>query len=126
MTPSCRPATVYSQEEEPPMKKIEAIIDPEILTEVRQALTRAHMWDVIVSDVRCTDPHGPHTEFYRGLEYRVAFIPKVKLELVIDDCDVDWIAETISETVALHGGAGRLFVSAIESVDIPSRVEPRR
>ena len=105
------------------MKKIEAIIDPEIFPEVRQALTKAHMWDVIVSDVRCTDPHGPHTEFYRGLQYSVAFIPKVKLELVIDDCDVDWVAEAISETAALHGGAGRLFVSAIESVGIPSRAE---
>src|SRR5260370_36039745 len=105
------------------MKKIEAIIDPEIFTEVRQVLTRAHMWDVIVSDVRCTDPHGPHTEFYRGLEYRVAFIPKVKLELVIDDCDVDWVAEAISETAALHGGAGRLFVAAIEPMDIPTNAE---
>jgi nitrogen regulatory protein P-II 1 len=105
------------------MKKIEAIIDPEIFPEVRQALTKAHMWDVIVSDVRCTDPHGPHTEFYRGLQYSVAFIPKVKLELVIDDCDVDWIAETISETVALHGGAGRLFVSTLEPVGTWSREE---
>ena len=103
------------------MKKLEAIIDTEMFPEVRQALAKAHMWDVIVSDVRRPDPHGPHTEFYRGLQYSVAFIPKVKLELLIDDCDVDWIAETISETVALHGGAGRLFVSAIDSVEISSR-----
>jgi nitrogen regulatory protein P-II 1 len=101
------------------MKKIEAIIDPGIFHEVRQALTRARVWDLVVSDVRCTDPHGPHTEFYRGLEYSVDFVPKVKLEVVIDDWYVDGVAEAISEAAALQGGASRVFVSPIDAIGTP-------
>ena len=101
------------------MKKIEAVIDPGALDEVRQALTRARVWDLVVSDVRCADPHGPHTEFYRGLEYRVTSIPKVKLEVVIDDWYVDGVVEAISEAAGLPGRAARVFVSSIDAIESP-------
>lgn len=97
------------------MKKIEAIIDPGIFHEVRQALTRARVWDLVVSDVKSTDLHGPHTEFYRGLEYRVDLVPKLKLEVVIDDWYVDEVGEAISEAAAGQGRASRIFVSPIVS-----------
>src|SRR5258708_16043756 len=91
------------------MKKLEAIIDPVSLHEVRQALEAVGLTDLILSDVRGTDQHGAHTEIYRGMEYTVDFVLKLKLEAIIDDSSVDEAAEAIIKA-ATGDGDVRAFV----------------
>jgi len=97
------------------MKKLEAIIDPVSLHDVRQALEAVGLTDLILSDVRGTDQHGAHTEIYRGMEYTVDFVLKLKLEAIIDDSSVDEAAEAIIKA-ATAGGVCRVFVCPIEEI----------
>ncbi len=105
------------------MKKLEAIIDPVSLHEVRQALEAVvrqaleavGLTDLILSDVRGTDQHGAHTEIYRGMEYTVDFVLKLKLAAIIDDSSVDEAAEAIIKA-ATAGGVCRVFVCPIEEI----------
>ena len=78
------------------MRKIEATIDPWIVQDVREALARVGVTDIALCDVRCTDGHGSHTEFYRGVEYRVDLVPKLKLEVVVDDECVDDVVKAVT------------------------------
>lgn len=99
------------------MKKIEAIVKPFKLDDVRQALSEIGVTGMTVTEVKGFGRQKGHTEFYRGAEYVVDFLPKVKLEIVVDDETVDSVIETV--TKAAHTGRigdGKIFVTSLERV----------
>ena len=93
------------------MKKIEAIIKPFKLDEVRDALIKAGVEGMTVTEVRGHGRQKGHTELYRGAEYAVDFLPKVKVEVVVEAEMADAVIEAI-ETAARTGriGDGKIFV----------------
>jgi len=97
------------------MKKIEAIIKPFKLDEVKEALQDVGIQGITVTEAKGFGRQKGHTELYRGAEYVVDFLPKVKLEVVLDDSLVERAVEAI-EQAARTGriGDGKIFVSAIE------------
>ena len=99
------------------MKKVEAIIRHYKLEEVKNALTEAGIQGMTVSEVRGFGRQRGHKETYRGAEYTVDFLPKVKLEVVVDDTDIDKATEMIVQ-VAQTGqiGDGKIFVSDLAEV----------
>lgn len=99
------------------MKKIEAIIKPFKLDDVRAALSEVGVAGMTVSEVKGFGRQRGHTELYRGAEYMVDFLPKVKLEIVVADEDVERCIEAIIETAQTGKiGDGKIFVTAIERV----------
>jgi nitrogen regulatory protein P-II 1 len=97
------------------MKKIEAVIKPFKLEEVREALSEIGINGLTVTEVKGFGRQKGHTELYRGAEYTIDFLPKVKLELVIADDLVDSAMEAI--TKAAHTGKigdGKIFVTSVE------------
>ncbi len=97
------------------MKKIEAIIKPFKLEEVKDALAEAGIHGMTVSEVIGYGRQAGHTELYRGAEYVVDFIPKVKVEVVVKAEDVDRAVEKIIEAARTGKiGDGKIFVSNIE------------
>jgi len=98
-----------------PMKKIEAIIKPFKLDDVKEALQEVGLQGMTVTEARGFGRQKGHTELYRGAEYVVDFLPKLKIELVVDDNLVERAVEAI-KTAAHSGriGDGKIFVSAIE------------
>ncbi|MBL1404391.1 MAG: P-II family nitrogen regulator [Rhizobiales bacterium] len=99
------------------MKKIEAIIKPFKLDEVKEALQEVNLQGITVTEAKGFGRQKGHTELYRGAEYVVDFLPKVKIELVLADKDVDAAVEAIKS--AAHTGRigdGKIFVSSIEQV----------
>jgi nitrogen regulatory protein P-II 1 len=96
------------------MKKIEAIIKPFKLDEVKDALQEAGMQGITVLEAKGFGRQKGHTELYRGAEYVVDFLPKVKLEIVVTDEQLDAAIEAI-KTAAQTGriGDGKIFVSDI-------------
>lgn len=99
------------------MKKIEAIIKPFKLDDVRAALSDVGIAGMTVSEVKGFGRQRGHTELYRGAEYMVDFLPKVKLEIVVADDDVDRCVEAIIETAQTGKiGDGKIFVSSVERV----------
>ena len=99
------------------MKKIEAVIKPFKLDDVREALTEIGISGMTVSKVKGFGRQKGHTEIYRGAEYAVDFLPKVKVELVLADEDVERAIDIIVET-ARSGkiGDGKIFVLPVEEV----------
>ena len=99
------------------MKKIEAIIKPFKLDDVREALTDIGITGMTVTEVKGFGRQKGHTEIYRGAEYAVDFLPKVKLELILPEEMVERAIETIVET-ARSGkiGDGKIFVYPVEQV----------
>ncbi|NTW60648.1 MAG: P-II family nitrogen regulator [Nitrospirae bacterium] len=99
------------------MKKIEAIIKPFKLDEVKDALNAIGVQGITVTEVKGFGRQKGHTELYRGAEYVVDFLPKVKLEIIAADNLVAKIIETI-ETAAKTGriGDGKIFVIPVEEV----------
>jgi nitrogen regulatory protein P-II 1 len=99
------------------MKKIEAVIQPNKLDEVKDALIAIGVVGITVSEVRGHGRQKGHTEVYRGAEYRVDLIPKVKLEIFIDDPRLEQVITVLTET-ARSGkiGDGKIFVSPLEEV----------
>ena len=99
------------------MKLITAIIKPFKLDDVKEALRGADVYGMTVSEVRGFGRQGGHTETYRGAEYQIDFVPKVKLEVLTDDADVDRIAGIIADA-ARSGkiGDGKIWVSSLDSV----------
>jgi nitrogen regulatory protein P-II 1 len=97
------------------MKKIEAIIQPFKLDEVKNALTGIGVDGITISEVRGHGRQKGHTEVYRGAEYKVDLIPKVKLEIVAADARVAQIVQTLTDA-ARSGkiGDGKIFVSSME------------
>ncbi|MEM7696797.1 MAG: P-II family nitrogen regulator [Verrucomicrobiota bacterium] len=97
------------------MKKIEAIIKPFKLEEVKEALTEAGVTGMTVSEVKGFGRQKGHTEIYRGSEYTVDFLPKVKLEIVVDDDEAASVTDTIVKAASTNKiGDGKVFVSSIE------------
>ena len=93
------------------MKKIEAIIKPFKLEEVKEALSSIGIQGLTVSEVKGFGRQRGHTELYRGAEYVVEFLPKVKIELVISDDDVDRAVEAITSSAKTGRiGDGKIFV----------------
>ena len=99
------------------MRLIEAIIKPFKLDDVRQALAEVGVQGLTVTEVKGFGRQKGHTELYRGAEYVVDFLPKIKIEAAVDDGDVDRAVEAIT-TVAKTGqiGDGKIFVSPLEQV----------
>ena len=97
------------------MKMVTAIIKPLKLDDVRQALAEIGIQGITVTEVKGFGRQKGHTELYRGAEYVVDFLPKVKLELAVDDNRVDQVVEAITN-VARTGkiGDGKIFVTALE------------
>ena len=97
------------------MKKVEAIIKPFKLDEVKESLSAIGVQGITVSEVKGFGRQKGHTELYRGAEYVVDFLPKVKLEIIVRDEQVTDVVETI-EKAAKTGriGDGKIFVSPIE------------
>ncbi|MEQ9517861.1 MAG: P-II family nitrogen regulator [Parvibaculum sp.] len=97
------------------MKKIEAIIKPFKLDEVKEALQEVGLQGITVTEAKGFGRQKGHTELYRGAEYVVDFLPKVKIEVVLDDETVEKAVEAI-QNAARTGriGDGKIFISAIE------------
>tara|TARA_B100000780_G_C21049047_1_gene421200 strand:+ start:368 stop:706 length:339 start_codon:yes stop_codon:yes gene_type:complete len=99
------------------MKKVEAIIKPFKLDDVREALSDVGVTGLTVSEVKGFGRQKGHTELYRGAEYVVDFLPKIKLEIVLPEDQVEICIEAI--TKAAHTGRigdGKIFVTSIEQV----------
>jgi len=99
------------------MKMVTAIVKPFKLDEVREALSAIGVQGVTVTEVKGFGRQKGHTELYRGAEYVVVFLPKVKIEAAVDDAIVDRVIEAI-EAAARTGkiGDGKIFVSPLEQV----------
>tara|TARA_R110002124_G_scaffold106467_20_gene258390 strand:- start:14076 stop:14459 length:384 start_codon:yes stop_codon:yes gene_type:complete len=100
-----------------PMKKIEAIIKPFKLDEVKEALQEIGIQGLSVIEVKGFGRQKGHTELYRGAEYVVDFLPKVKIEVVLIDDMVDAAIEAITTAARTDKiGDGKIFVSSVEQV----------
>jgi nitrogen regulatory protein P-II 2 len=99
------------------MKMVTAIVKPFKLDEVREALSAIGVQGVTVTEVKGFGRQKGHTELYRGAEYVVDFLPKVKIEAAVDDSIVDRVIEAV-ESAARTGkiGDGKIFVSPLEQV----------
>jgi len=99
------------------MKKVEAIIKPFKLDEVKDKLTEIGVHGVTVTDVKGFGRQKGHTELYRGAEYVVDFLPKAKLEIAIPDTKLEEVLEAIMKAAQTGRiGDGKLFVSNLEDV----------
>jgi nitrogen regulatory protein P-II 1 len=99
------------------MKIVTAVIKPHKWEDVRAALEGVGITGMTVSEVSGYGRQKGHTEVYRGAEYDVALVPKVRLEIVLDDADVEGVTEAIVDAAATGRiGDGKVWVSPIESV----------
>ncbi|MBD3671057.1 MAG: P-II family nitrogen regulator [Gammaproteobacteria bacterium] len=97
------------------MKKIEAIIKPFKLDDVREALSEIGVAGMTATEVKGFGRQKGHTELYRGAEYVVDFLPKVKIEIVVSDSKVDNCVEAITNAARTGKiGDGKIFISTIE------------
>src|SRR5262249_34329616 len=105
------------QRDENSMKKIEAVIKPFKLDEVKDALHEARIKGITVTEAKGFGRQKGHTELYRGAEYVVDFLPKVKVEVVLEDQMVERAVEAIQQ--AAHTGRigdGKIFITSIDEV----------
>jgi nitrogen regulatory protein P-II 2 len=102
------------------MKMIMAIIQPSRLEAVKTALSTVGVQGITVSDVRGVGRQKGHTEIYRGHEYRVDLIPKVRIDIAVDDDAVDRVIEAITKNAKSSAegkiGDGKIFVTGLEEV----------
>ena len=99
------------------MKKIEAIVRHFKLDDVKDALMQQGVHGMTVAEVRGFGRQKGHTEMYRGTEYTVDFVPKIKIEVVVTDADLAGAIETISRAARTgQVGDGKLFVTELENV----------
>jgi len=99
------------------MKQIEAIIKPFKLDEVKDALTKVGIQGMTITEVKGFGRQKGHTELYRGAEYSVDFLPKVKIQILVPDDKVQQVVETVVK--AAHTGKigdGKIFVAPVEEV----------
>jgi nitrogen regulatory protein P-II 1 len=99
------------------MKKIEAIVKPFKLDEIKDALDKVGVTGITITEAKGFGRQKGHTELYRGAEYRVEFLPKVMIEVLVDDANVDAVVDAIVE--AAHTGRigdGKIFVSSVDDV----------
>jgi nitrogen regulatory protein P-II 1 len=99
------------------MKKIEAVIKPFKLDEVRESLSEIGVTGLTVTEVKGFGRQKGHTELYRGAEYVVDFLPKIKLEVIVADALVDACIEAIVKAARTGKiGDGKIFVTSVEQV----------
>jgi len=99
------------------MKLVTAIIKPFKLDDVREALSEIGVQGITVTEVKGFGRQKGHTELYRGAEYVVDFLPKVKLEIAIDDALTDKVIEAVSKSANTGKiGDGKIFVTALEQI----------
>ena len=99
------------------MKRVEAIVKPFKLDEVKDALTKAGIQGMTVAEVKGFGRQKGHTELYRGAEYTVDFLPKVKLEILVTDDKVATVVDAITAAAKTGQiGDGKIFVTAVEDV----------
>ena len=97
------------------MKLIIATIKPFKLDEVRQALTESGVNGMMVTEIKGYGSQSGHTEIYRGAEYAVNFVPKIRLDIVVSDNEVDQVISTIESTAKTGKiGDGKIFVLDVE------------
>src|SRR3979490_814042 len=97
------------------MTKLEAIVQPSRFEAVKEVLTELGIGGMTISDVRGHGRQKGHTEMYRGREYSVDLLPKIKIESVMDDKQVDAVVEAILRTAATGKiGDGKIFLSRVE------------
>ena len=109
--------TIATSNRETSMKFVSAIIKPFKLDEVREALSNIGVQGITVTEVKGFGRQKGHTELYRGAEYVVDFLPKVKLEIAIDDKMLDQVIEAIENSAATGKiGDGKIFVFNLEQV----------
>ncbi|MBU2979093.1 P-II family nitrogen regulator [Alteromonas sp. C1M14] len=98
------------------MKKLEAIIKPFKMDDVREALADVGIAGMTVTEVKGFGRQKGHTELYRGAEYQVDFLPKIKVELVLSDDQVELAIEAIEKSAKTGKiGDGKIFVTTVES-----------
>jgi nitrogen regulatory protein PII len=99
------------------MKKVEAIIRPHLLEAVKDALQEVNVVGMTISEVRGYGRQRGHTETYRGAEYQIEFIPKIKVEVVIPDDIEEFVVAAITKTARTGKfGDGKIFVTSLEDV----------
>ena len=99
------------------MKKVEAIIKPFKLDDVKAALHSLGIQGMTIAEVKGFGRQKGHTELYRGAEYQVDFLPKIRLEVVVNEADLAKVLETIQKTASTGKiGDGKIFVSGVEEV----------
>ena len=99
------------------MKLITAIIKPFKLDDVKDALKSAGMQGITVSEVQGFGRQRGHTEVYRGAEYEIDFVPKVRIEVLVDDAEVDGLVTAIMESARTGKiGDGKVWVTTVDSV----------
>lgn len=99
------------------MKKIEAIIRPFKLDEVKEALIEEGLKGLTISEVRGYGRQKGHTETYRGAEYQIEFVPKLKIEIIVEDSKLDKAVEAILRSARTgQVGDGKIFISDIQEV----------
>ncbi|HUH41936.1 MAG TPA: P-II family nitrogen regulator [Sulfurimonas sp.] len=99
------------------MKRVEAVIKPFKLEDVKDALAEIGITGMTVSEVKGYGRQKGHSELYRGAEYVVDFLPKIKMEIVVDDENVEQVIKTIVESARTGKiGDGKIFVSDIEKI----------
>ena len=99
------------------MKLITAVIKPFKVDDVKEALKAAGVQGITVSEVRGFGRQGGHTETYRGAEYQIDFVPKAKVELVVDDSNLDAVVDVITKAAATGKiGDGKIWVTNVEQV----------
>ncbi len=99
------------------MKKVEAVIRPFKLDEVKEALLEEGIRGLTISEVRGYGRQKGHKETYRGSEYQIEFVPKIKIEIVIDDPDLEKVIDAILRTAKTgQVGDGKIFISDVQDV----------
>ncbi len=99
------------------MKMVEAIVKPFKLDEVKEALTKAGIQGMTVEEVKGFGRQKGHTELYRGAEYSVDFLPKVKIQILVPDDNAAKVVEVITESAKTGKiGDGKIFVTTVEEV----------
>jgi nitrogen regulatory protein P-II 2 len=109
----------WFKKQEKKMKMVTAIIKPFKLDDVREALSEIGVTGITATEVKGFGRQKGHTELYRGAEYTVDFLPKVKLEIAISENQVESVVETVSTAAKSDGGKigdGKIFVTSIEQV----------
>ena len=99
------------------MKKIEAIIKPFKLEDVKEKLSEKNIKGLTVTEIKGYGRQKGHTELYRGAEYSIDFLPKIKIEVVVPDEKVEAIIDTVTDAAKTGKiGDGKIFVTEVESV----------
>ncbi|MDH5561554.1 MAG: P-II family nitrogen regulator [Deltaproteobacteria bacterium] len=97
------------------MKKIEAIIKPFKLDDVKEALENLEIFGMTITEVKGFGQQKGHTELYRGAEYQVDFVPKIKIEIIVESEKVESVIESIVSSARTGKiGDGKIFVSSVE------------